>query len=142
MFYQKKYERAMQWLREKNSKGIGDLDSDESIELDSHIQAHPDVFEEEWYVRPTDEKQYQEDLRRIEEEKEKAKEELYRINNTSYRKNKRKKDMVSWHEEDNDKIDLEKHDMFALLFSSFIIFIPVIVLMLGLFVLVAWIMFF
>lgn len=142
MFYQKKYERAMQWLREKNSKGIGDLDSDESIELDSHIQDHPDAFEEEWYVRPTDEKQYQEDLRRIEEEKEKAKEELYRINNTSYRKNKRKKDMVSWHEEDNDKIDLEKHDMFALLFSSFIIFIPVIVLMLGLFVLVAWIMFF
>lgn len=142
MFYQKKYERAMQWLREKNSKGIGDLDADESIELDSHIQDHPDAFEEEWYVRPTDEKQYQEDLRRIEEEKEKAKEELYRINNTSYRKNKRKKDMVSWHEEDNDKIDLEKHDMFALLFSSFIIFIPVIVLMLGLFVLVAWIMFF
>lgn len=98
MLFEKKNERAMNWLKETNQKEVKDLDGEA-----------PFAPEE-----PTD------DI----EDKSKS--------------NKPKK-LSRTHRKKG--MEIEKHDMLALTLSALLIFMPIAILILGLFALIAWLFF-
>lgn len=99
MLFQKKVDRAMDWLtqqnKDKNDKGEQDYEIEESI-FDQPDQ--PEVF-------------------------------------------KRKKKKLFEKSSKEDYLDVEKNDLPALMIAAFLIFVPAIALILGLFVLIAWLFF-
>lgn len=103
VFFQKKNDRAMSWLKEQNEK-----------ELQKEKDLTPSSPEDE------------EDIIGSENASE---EPLAEMQEGRPRK-KRKKGM-----------ELERHDMTALFLSAILIFMPVAILILGLFALIAWLFF-
>lgn len=113
MFFRKKTERAMNWLKEKNEKDKEDASSqtsdspDYSIDNDSGERTETSVRDSEYEI--------------LEEE----------VSDKKLRKQK----------ENVNGMDLEKHDLTAMLLAAFLIFTPVALLVLGLFALISWVFF-
>jgi len=102
VLFEKKNERAMNWLKETNQKEVEDLDGEAPF------------APEEPTDEPTD------DI----EDKSKS--------------NKPKK-LSRTHRKKG--MEIEKHDMLALTLSALLIFMPIAILILGLFALIAWVFF-
>lgn len=103
VFFQKKNERAMDWLKEKNQK-----------ELEKQKTAAP--------FSPDDPHTF-DDMSEESENKDNQQAEHKSL------KNKKK------------GMEIEKHDMTALTLAAFLTFMPIAILILGLFALIAWLFF-
>lgn len=109
MFFQKKNERAMNWLKEQNEKELHKLGNETPY---SPEEDRKDLTEAEHTGGIP--KEMQEAGSRKEDRKP----------------GRKKKGM-----------DIEKHDMTALTLAAFLVFMPVAILILGLFALVSWLFF-
>lgn len=98
MLFEKKNERAMNWLKETNQK--------EAEGLDGEAPFTPE--------EPADD---------IEDKS----------------KSDRPKKLLRTHR--NKGMEIEKHDMLALTLSALLVFMPIAILILGLFALIAWLFF-
>lgn len=99
MLFQKKVDRAMDWLSQQNTDK--DNKSEQEVEIEKSIFDQPD------------------------------KPEIFR----------RKKKKLFEKSSKEDYLEVEKHDMPALIIAAFLVFVPAIALILGLFVLIAWLFF-
>lgn len=113
MLFQKKTERAMNWLKEQNEKELGKssvytADSPDTAEYPGNSTGTEDM--EEAAEQP--------------------------ISSEKIRAGKEKK----W-EKESKGLDLEKHDITALMLSAFLIFLPVALVILGIFALISWVFF-
>ncbi len=113
MLFQKKTERAMNWLKEKNEKAIGNSSSDTPDTPDISIGSDSG----EKIENTANESEYE----NWEEE----------VSDKISKKNTEK----------SKGMDLERFDFTAMLLSAFLIFAPVTLLILGLFALISWVFF-
>lgn len=103
VLFQKKNDRAMDWLKEQNKK--------EFTEPEDVTPYSPDA--------PGENTETAENAVDEESSKEKRKS----------------------HKNDKNGMELEKHDMAALTLAAFLVFVPVVILILGLFALISWLFF-
>lgn len=98
MLFEKKNERAMNWLKETNQKEVEGLDGEAPFTPE---ESADDIEDKSINAKP------KKSLR-------------------THRKN---------------GMEIEKHDMLALTLSALLIFMPIAILILGLFALIAWLFF-
>lgn len=109
MFFQKKNDRAMNWLKEQNEKEL-DKRKDEA----SYSPEETESTEESGDTKEQSQETWKEDTI---------------------------KDVLESREKKKKGMDLEKHDMTALMVSAFLVFVPIAILILGLFALISWLFF-
>ncbi|SHO52629.1 hypothetical protein [Anaerocolumna xylanovorans] len=102
VFFQKKNDRAMNWLKEQNDK--------ELEKPDDAAPYSPDEFSEDQKAENT------------------ADEDTIKEKHKSHKNNKK-------------GMEIEKHDMSALTLAAFLVFMPIAILILGLFALISWLFF-
>lgn len=128
MLFQKKADRAMNWLKEQNEK-----------ELDESPEIVPGSLETEEYPINLPET---EDYTDTDESEEFTKDSEVEFQSSPERKRNRKTKRNKKQEvKESRGLDLEKHDMTALVISAFLIFLPVALVILGIFAMISWLFF-